>query len=169
MSAPLKLRSAGKLSDSRYLICNRAFRTTLRRALSETMGHGPDAQLLTVPCGTLELVSTGLEHKDVILGVLAASSALSGLVLVFLGLIVTAYSTFEGDVPKRVKASLRRSGAYVFTPFILGIFCISFSILWMILPHSSNLLYVSTLIIFIGQLIALVTSSVVALKALLWD
>lgn len=43
-----------------------------------------------------------ISHKDVAITLLGAESALAGLLLVFLGLVVRAYQGFAGDAPPRV-------------------------------------------------------------------
>jgi hypothetical protein len=49
-----------------------------------------------------------MNHQDVMTALLGASAGLAGLLLVFLGFIVTASGTLEDDVPDAVHKSLRR-------------------------------------------------------------
>jgi hypothetical protein len=114
-------------------------------------------------------VATAVEHKDVVLGLLGASAALAGLVLVFLGLIVAAYGGLAGDTPKSVKAPLRRVGGMILLPFGLGIICMAAAVAWLLLLGGGSGLYVATVTLFLLQLTALAGTSVWALRELLWD
>jgi len=103
------------------------------------------------------------------LGLLGASAALAGLVLVFLGLVVGAYGGFAGDTPGSVRAPLRRTGWVILVPFALGIACIATAAAWLILLDGGSRLYVATVTLFLAQLAALLGASVWTLRELLWD
>ncbi len=114
-------------------------------------------------------MAAAVEHKDVVLGLLGASAALAGLVLVFLGLVVGAYGGLAGDTPRSVKAPLRRVGGMILLPFGLGITCMAAAVAWLLLSGRGSGLYVVIVTLFLLQLTALAGTSVWALRALLWD
>lgn len=80
-----------------------------------------DAHVSVVPDPT--------QAKDVISGVLPAATALTGFVLVFLGL---ALATLRDARSKgRVAQVYRRSAGLAFIAFLLGVAVIGFSLLWL--------------------------------------
>jgi uncharacterized membrane protein len=110
-----------------------------------------------------------VEHKDVVLAILGASAGLSGLVLVFLGLVVAAYGGLAGDTPSAVRTPLRRTGWVIFLAFALGIACVAVATVWLLRLGGNQSLYVATASLFVVQLVALVIASAWTLKELLWD
>ena len=112
-----------------------------------------------------------IEHKDVVLAVLGTSAGLSGLVLVFLGLVVSAYGGLAGDVPQAVKRPLRRTGWLILSAFLLGTGCTGAATWWLTrLREGDNVtLYAATVSLFVAQLLALVLATVWTLRKLLWD
>ena len=69
------------------------------------------------------------QAKDVVSGVLPAATALTGFVLVFLGL---ALSTLRDARSKaRVARVYRRAAGLAFLAFLLGVAVIGFSLLWL--------------------------------------
>lgn len=110
-----------------------------------------------------------VQHKDVVLALLGASAGLSGLVLVFLGLVVAAYGGLAGDTPRAVRAPLRRAGWVILSAFALGVACVATAVLWLLLLTGAQALYVLTVGLFLAQLAALVFASVWTLRELLWD
>jgi len=112
-----------------------------------------------------------VEHKDVVLGVLASSAALAGLVLVFLGLVIAAYAGLKADDPRSVKRPYRQTGAALAAAFIIGLVCVALGSAWLIIRvgHDNDALYVATLVAFGVQLVALIGSTIWTLGELLWD
>lgn len=108
-------------------------------------------------------------HKDVVLAVLGASAALSGLLLVFLGLVVGAYGGLAGDTPKSVKKPLRTTGWVLVGAFGVGLVCAALATVWLLQLTGGQSLYVSTVGLFFVQLVCLAAATVWTLKELLWD
>ena len=94
-----------------------------------------------------------IEPKDVVLGVLGAASALTGLILVFLGIIIAAYQSYPGGVPPAVVAPYRATGIAVFATFGLGLVTVALCLLWLVLGGPSAL-YGWTVALFVAQLLA---------------
>ena len=114
-------------------------------------------------------MASGVEHKDVVIAILGASAALSGLVLVFLGLVVGAYGGLAGDTPRVVKVPLRRTGLVVIGAFGAGIACAVVATIWLVRLDGGEPLYITTAVLFLLQLCSLAFASVWTLRELLWD
>ena len=110
-----------------------------------------------------------VEHRDVVLAVVGASAGLSGLVLVFLGLVMAAYGGLAGDTPKSVKRPLRRTGWAIMLAFGVGMACVATATCWLIGLQENRPLYVSTVALFFVQLSALVAAALWTMRELLWD
>jgi hypothetical protein len=110
-----------------------------------------------------------VEHKDVVLALLGASAGLAGLVLVFLGLVVSAYGGLSGDTPAAVKRPLRGVGRFLLVDFALGLVCVALATVWLVELTAGMALYAATLVLFVAQLAGLAGSTVWTVKKLLWD
>ncbi len=110
-----------------------------------------------------------VEHKDVVLGVLAASAALAGLALVFLGLVIGAFGTLDGAVPDETKAPYRRAGNAILVAFVLSLICVALCTSWLVWFSHSSMTYDATVATFGIQLVALVVVTVMTMGELLWD
>jgi hypothetical protein len=108
-------------------------------------------------------------HKDVVLALLGASAALSGLLLMFLGLVVGAYGGLPGDTPRSVKTPYRRTGTIILVAFAIGIVCLVLATCWLLQLTGGQGLYVATVCSFIAQLVAICVATVWTLGELLWD
>jgi hypothetical protein len=107
-------------------------------------------------------------HKDVIITVLGASGALAGLVLVFLGIVVTTYQGYPGNVPGDITAGFRQDSVLTLVPFALGIACVCLSTIWLLLPANNEVLYVTTVVAFFAQLAALLLAAGLVTRRVLW-
>jgi hypothetical protein len=105
-------------------------------------------------------------HKDVIVAILGASSGFAGLVLVFLGFVLTAYQGLGTPVPKRVKARYQRLALSVSVAFLLAIVCVALSVCWLLLRHPAEVFYTSTVAVFFAQLVSLVGTAGFAIRRL---
>ena len=100
---------------------------------------------------------------------LGASAALSGLLLVFLGLVVSAYGGLDGDTPKAVKQPLRRTAWILLASFCIGLLCLAAATIWLVQLTGGTGLYVLTVGLFIAQLVSLAIGTGWTLRELLWD
>src|SRR6266536_5788089 len=99
-----------------------------------------------------------VETKDVVLGIFGATSALSALVLVFLGLVAGAIGSFRTGVSAEVKRPYKIAGAVSFASFLLGISCAGLSTWWLTL-HQPHRVYMAVVITFVLQLALLVLAA----------
>ena len=106
-------------------------------------------------------------HQDVIVTVLGAAAGLAGLVLVFLGIIVTTYQSFPGDTPDRVVSAYRWAGLLALGTFALGIACVALASVWL-LTWGNDYLYQAALAAFAAQLLLLLVTAGVVTRRVLW-
>jgi hypothetical protein len=104
--------------------------------------------------------------KDVVLGVLGAASALAGLTLVFLGLVVTSFQSLQPPVPDPVRAKYQRITLLVLLAFGAGIVCLCSAVYWLV--AESDVIYSVVLGSFVGHLVLLLFSTGVVVHRLLW-
>jgi uncharacterized membrane protein len=106
-------------------------------------------------------------HQDVIITVLGAAAGLAGLVLVFLGIVVTTYQSFPGDSPGTVVSAYRWSGVLALGTFALGIACVALAAAWL-LTRNNDYLYQAALAAFAAQLLLLLVTAGVVTRRVLW-
>ena len=103
-------------------------------------------------------------RKDVVIGVLGATAALSGLVLVFLGVLVTTYQTLLGRVRDVTLERFRRAAFVALAVFLTGLVSVTVSTSWLALG-AGRAFYAVALVLFFLELAAL---AVVAVYATVW-
>lgn len=109
-----------------------------------------------------------VEHKDVVVALLGVSAGLAGLVLVFLGLIVTSFQTFPSDTAPGVLRPYRRSALLVLAAFGIGVVCVGLATAWLVDRHDNECLYRLTIVVFAAQVVALTASTGWAVRQILW-
>lgn len=128
---------------------------------AEVLFRAADQRVAAQPAGTPAALkpsegSHGLvAHKDVVTAILGASATLSGLVLVFFQLAVTAYQSRSAEVLRKMTVRIwsRRLALSTLASFIAGILCVGASTSWML--TAKNAFYSITVITFVIQLISL--------------
>lgn len=80
-------------------------------------------------------------HQDVMTALLEASATLAGLLLVFLGFILTASGTLDADVPVTVHKSLRTVSLVLLIAFTIGLSSVAVSAAWLVTAPGGNALY----------------------------
>lgn len=109
-----------------------------------------------------------MAHKDVIVTVLGASGALAGLVLVFLGIVVTTYQSYPGNVPAEITAGFRQDSILTLVPFALGVACVCVATVWLLLPQNNQVLYITAVAVFFAQLASLLLAAGLVTRRVLW-
>jgi hypothetical protein len=107
-------------------------------------------------------------HEDVIITVLGAAAALAGLVLVFLGIVVTTYQGYPGDTPADVTLGFRQDAILTLVPFTLGVACVVLSTIWLLLAKNNQGLYIAAVVAFIIQLASLLLAAGLITRRVLW-
>lgn len=75
-----------------------------------------------------------VERKDVILGILGASGALAGLILVFGGFIFSQAASFPSTTSDEVIARYTKAGRWAIYPFWGFLVTTLLSVWWMVYP-----------------------------------
>jgi hypothetical protein len=109
-----------------------------------------------------------MSHQDVITTVLAAAGGLAGLVLVFVGIVVTTYQSYPGDVPPSIRTKYRINSVVALIPFILGITCVCLSTIWLLLSKGNENLYLASVVSFFAQLTSLLLAAGIVTRSVLW-
>jgi hypothetical protein len=105
---------------------------------------------------TLSVTDTPVP-KDVAIAIAGAAAALGGLILVFLGVVVTSYQTYAGDTDADVLTPFRRAAAAILFVFALGLASATLSVAWLAIGGTgTGFLYHAALWTFFGTLLAVV-------------
>lgn len=110
-----------------------------------------------------------VEHKDVVTALLGAAAGLSGLVLVFLGIVVTRYQAFPSDTATNVLRPYRRAAVLVLIAFGLGVACVALATGWLVGLGGNDCLYRLTVASFVAQVALLATSTGWVVYRALWE
>lgn len=111
---------------------------------------------------------TVVEHKDVVLALLGASAGLSGLVLVFLGLVVSMKERFPPGTKPAIVSRTRQPAVAVLATFGVGIACVGAATAWLVLRRENSLLYFMTISLFLAQLALLLVATAWTVRRALW-
>ncbi|MFZ1926244.1 MAG: hypothetical protein WAU42_08895 [Solirubrobacteraceae bacterium] len=93
--------------------------------------------------------------------VAAASSALGGLVLVFLGVVIAGYSSYDGDTAASVLSPFRWGAAGILATFALSLLSTGLAVAWLATKTGAGALYESMLWSFVALLVTLLVMAVV--------
>jgi hypothetical protein len=104
--------------------------------------------------------------RDVITAVFGASSGLAGLLLVFLGIVVSTFQSYSAAVPAAATAPYRRAGRVIVAGFLVGLAATTVSLIWLLSPSGG--LYDTAVILFCIQLGALAVAAVGVARIVLW-
>jgi len=97
-----------------------------------------------------ELAADAPARKDVVVGALGASSALAGLILIFLAVVISTYQRLFGAPPQAGNPH-RRAVTGIMAVFCLGLLGTAMGLLWLI-TSGGGLLYAAVIATFFVQL-----------------
>jgi hypothetical protein len=110
-----------------------------------------------------------MDHQNVMSALLGASAALAGLLLVFLGFIVTASGTLDDDVPDAIHRSLRRAALVLLVAFGIGLISVALVTAWLVTATGNDEpLYIVAVTLFALQLVGLAVATSWTVRGLLW-
>jgi hypothetical protein len=109
-----------------------------------------------------------MNHQDVMTALLEASATLAGLLLVFLGFILTASGTLDDDVPVAVHESLQAGSLVLLVAFAIGLSSVAVSAAWLVTAPRGDLLYDVALSLFALQIVGLAGATGWTVRGLLW-
>ncbi len=98
--------------------------------------------------------------------IFGAAAGLAGLLLVFLGVSISAFQSYGGDVPPAVTAGWRRAGVWILSAFLLGLVTVAVALAWLLSP--SRALRDSAVVLFSVELAATALAAIVTARAVLW-
>ena len=98
--------------------------------------------------------------------IFGAAAGLAGLLLVFLGVSISAFQSYGGDVPPAVTAGWRRAGAWILSAFLLGLVTVAVALAWLLSP--SRAVRDSAVVLFSVELAATALAAIVTARAVLW-
>lgn len=104
--------------------------------------------------------------QDVVTAVFGAAAGLSGLLLVFLGIVVSTYQSYSAATPAAAVAPYRRAGRAILLAFLLGLATTGVALAWLLSP--SDVLADIAVVLFCVQLGVLAVSAVGAARLVLW-
>ena len=93
-------------------------------------------------------------RRDVVIAQVGAAAAFAGLVLVFLGVLVTSYQTLLGQVGKDTLSRFRTASWLALGVFVLGLASVTVSTLWLVVG-GGECFYQATLSLFFAELVGL--------------
>jgi hypothetical protein len=102
----------------------------------------------------------------VVPAVFGAAAGLAGLLLVFLGVSISAFESFAGDVPAAVTARFRRAGGWILGAFLVGLVTVAVSFAWLLSPHRA--LRDVAVVLFALELAATAAAAVITTRVVLW-
>lgn len=105
-----------------------------------------------------------IETKDLMSPLLGASASLTGLTLVFLGIVVTARQSYEADTPGSVLRPFRVDGLVVFGAFIVGVAAVCSAGVWWVGRGVVAGTYVLFVVLIICQVLATVGAATRVLR-----
>jgi hypothetical protein len=109
-----------------------------------------------------------IEPKDVVLAILGASAALTGFLLVFLGVMIASYQSYGGNVPAPVVRPYRTTGGVLFGTFGYSLITVATCLAWLALGGPAAL-FGWTIGLFVLQLIAVFLAAGWATRMVLWQ
>jgi hypothetical protein len=92
-------------------------------------------------------------RSDVVATVFGASTALAGLTLVFLGVVIGRYEEALPGASRRVRGRFVGPTAWLFTAFLFGLANAGTSFLWLVVEGGRRW-YVVVVVLFFVQLVA---------------
>jgi hypothetical protein len=109
-----------------------------------------------------------MNHQDVMTALLEASATLAGLLLVFLGFILTASGTLDDDVPVAVHKSLQTVSLVLLVAFAIGLSSVAVAAAWLFIAPGSGWLYDLAFTLFALQIAGLAGATGWTVRGLLW-
>ena len=109
-----------------------------------------------------------MSHQAVVIALLEFSATLSGLLLVFLGFILTASGSLDDDVPLGVHNALHKVSLILLVAFGIGLSSVAVSAAWLVTAPSGDPLYDAALSLFALQIAGLAAATGWTVRALMW-
>jgi hypothetical protein len=112
----------------------------------------------------LAILANDPHPKDVMISVFGASAGVAGLVLVFVGVLITTVGTYPGGTSKTALHPYRAGAWAAIAAFGVSLVTVALSLIWLAVSDS-RALYIGTLVLFGGLLVALFALAVAVTRA----
>jgi hypothetical protein len=99
---------------------------------------------------------------------LGSSAGMAGLTLVFLGVVISTYRSFDADSSPRVLGRYRRSALFVLGSFSISLITVTLSISWLAWGHPIDALYWAIFGLFLLEILALFATALFVSLQVLW-
>ncbi len=93
-------------------------------------------------------------RNEAVIVIAGAAAALGGLLLVFLGVVVTSYEGYGGDVSADVVKPYKTAGWVLLGVFALSLISTGLSVAWLATGGGAGALYEASLWMFVALLLA---------------
>jgi uncharacterized membrane protein len=103
---------------------------------------------------------------EVVPAIFGAAAGLAGLLLVFLGVSISAFQSFAGDVPAAATRRFRRAAALILGSFLLGLAAVAVAFSWLLTPGRG--LRDAAVVLFAVELASTALAAAVTARAVLW-
>lgn len=103
-------------------------------------------------------------QEDIILATMGAAAGLAGLVLVFLGIVISTIQSYPGATGRRVKRKYVVLGWGTFALFALSLATVLFALLW--LMNGGATLYGAAITLFVVVIVGMAGLGVAVMKVL---
>jgi hypothetical protein len=107
----------------------------------------------------MNVAGSGIAQKDVIVSVVAASTALAGLILVSLSWSVANFQSYSAETPAKVKTKIRNRMWPTLWVFVFSVLVATLSSLWLVIP-GGDVFYWVCVVTFLADLLAIVIVTV---------
>jgi uncharacterized membrane protein len=109
-----------------------------------------------------------VRHQDVVIAVLGAAAGLAGLVLVFLGIVITTFQSYNTEDSATVLPGFRRDAKVTLGSFAFGLVSVGSSTAWLLTRNNQGL-YIAAIATFGVQLLLLLVAAGLVTKRVLWS
>ncbi len=104
--------------------------------------------------------------RDVVTALFGAATGLAGLLLVFLGIAVSAFQSYAAGVPAAAVAPYRRAARGILVAFLLGLTTAALGLAWLLSPDRT--VRDAAVVLVCVQLAAVAVSAVGVARLVLW-
>jgi hypothetical protein len=104
--------------------------------------------------------------QALVTAIFGAATGLSGLLLVFLGIVVSTLQSYSPAVPAAAVARYRRAARAILASFLVGLAAAAVALAWLLSPGRS--LRDASVVLFAVQLGAVAATAVGATRIVLW-
>jgi uncharacterized membrane protein len=84
------------------------------------------------------MVASGVVPKDVVIAVMGTAAALAGFILVFLGVVIGDYASYDTTQKGEVRTAYRWEGGLAMMAFLLSVAAVALGLRWLAYGQSGT-------------------------------